>query len=106
MKWAPAVVWFILAPRTRLWGLIWLGVSVLLSLVTLPSTIIQLQALFGFGARPIRLDYLVFLWAFVPWLYRQADPFRWLRPSSWQLGSLRSPRAVDRRVREFLGLRA
>ena len=66
MKWAPAVVWFILAPRTRLWGLIWLGVSVLLSLVTLPLTIIQLQALFGFGARPVRLDYLVFLWAVRP----------------------------------------
>jgi hypothetical protein len=106
MKWAPAVVWFILAPRTRLWGLIWLGVSVLLSLVTLPLTIIQLQALFGFGARPVRLDYLVFLWAFVPWVYRQTDPFRLLRPSSWQFESLRSPRAVNRRVREFLGLRA
>ena len=38
----------------------------LLSLATLPLTIIQLQALFGFGARPIRLDYLVFLWALVP----------------------------------------
>jgi len=55
-------------------------------------------------ARPVRLDYLVFLWAFVPWLYRQADPFRWLHPSSWRLASLRSPGAVDRRVREFLGL--
>ena len=33
-----------------------------------------MQTLFGFGARPIRLDYLVYLWAFVPWLYRADDP--------------------------------
>jgi hypothetical protein len=106
MKWIPAIHWFILAPRTRLWGLGWLGVSILLSIATLPLTIIQFQALFGFGARPIRLDYLVFLWAFVPWLYRHPDPFGWLRPSRWQLGSWTSRRYVDRRVREFLGLGA
>ena len=106
MKWVPAVFWFILAPRARLWGLVWLGVSVLLSLVTLPATINQLQALFGFGARPVRLDFLVFVWAAVPWLYRQEAPFRWLRPSTWDLGSWTSRRYVDRRVREFLGLGA
>ena len=31
-----------------------------------PLTIVQLEALFGFGRRPIRLDYLVFIWALVP----------------------------------------
>ena len=61
---------------------------------------------FGFGARPIRLDYLVFLWAFVPWLYRRAAPFGWLRPSTWNLGSWATRGYLDRRVREFLGLRA
>ena len=106
MKFVPAVFWFILAPRTRLWGLAWLALSVILSLVTLPATINQFQALFGFGARPVRLDFLVFVWAAVPWLYRQEDPFRWLRPSTWQLGSLTSRQDVDRRVREFLGLGA
>ena len=106
MKWVPAVFWFILAPRARLWCLGWLGLSVLLSLVTLPATINQFQALFAFGARPIRLDYLVFLWAFVPWLYRREDPFRLLRPSTWQLGTLTTRQGVDRRVREFLGLGA
>ena len=70
MKWIPAVHWFILRPRTRMWGLMWLGVSIGLSLITLPLTIIQMQTLFGFGARPIRLDYLVYGWAFIPWLYR------------------------------------
>jgi hypothetical protein len=128
MKWIPAVYWLVLAPRARLWGLGWLGLSILLSLATLPLTIIQLQALFGFGARPVRLDYLVFLWAFVPWLYRRADPFDWLRPSTWREASgtvlagvtaaaghwRRDPetaaestrRGVERRVREFLGLGA
>jgi hypothetical protein len=128
MKWIPALHWLVLAPRARLWGLGWLGLSILLSLATLPLTIIQLQALFGFGARPIRLDYLVFLWAVIPWLYRRPDPFDWLRPSSWRAalaalaerlrtasGRLRRDpeatagairRGVDRRVRDFLGIGA
>ena len=46
--------------------------------MTLPLTIIQLQALFGFGARPVRLDYLVYIWAAVPWFYRRPDPFDFL----------------------------
>jgi hypothetical protein len=128
MKWVPALYWLLLAPRARLWGLGWLAVSIGLSLVTLPLTIIQLQTLFGFGARPVRLDFLVFLWAAVPWLYRRPEPFAWLRPATWRAfarsawdgsratagrwrrdpeqtaGALR--RGVDRRVREFLGLRA
>lgn len=77
MKWIPVVHLVILRPATRRWGLLWLALSIGLSLVLLPLTIIQFQALFGFGARPIRLDYLVFLWAFVPWLYRRPKPFAW-----------------------------
>ena len=73
MKWVPVIVWPILESRARRWGLVWLAVSVGLSLVLLPLTIIQFQALFGFGARPIRLDYLVYLWAFIPWGYRRLD---------------------------------
>jgi len=42
----------------------------------------------------------------VPWLYRQEAPFRWLHPSTWNVGSWTSRRYVDRRVREFLGLGA
>ena len=53
MKWFPAPLWILLAPRARTWGLIWLALAGLLSLITLPLTIIQLQALFGFGPRPI-----------------------------------------------------
>ena len=95
MKWIPVVVWFILEPRARGWGLVWLAISIGLSLLLLPLTIIQFQALFEFGARPIRLDYLVFLWAFVPWWYRR-DPERpWL------------PQGLDVRrpwIRRFIGL--
>ncbi|HTC86000.1 MAG TPA: glycosyltransferase family 87 protein [Candidatus Acidoferrum sp.] len=83
MKWVPAPFWIILAPRARSWGLIWLGAAGALSLATLPLTIVQIQALFGFGARPIRLDYLVLLWAVVPWWWRHPDPVWFLRPSRW-----------------------
>jgi hypothetical protein len=73
MKWVPAIVWPILAPATRRWGLVWLAVSIGLSIVLLPLTIVQFQTLFGYGARPVRLDYLVYLWAFIPWVYRRLD---------------------------------
>jgi hypothetical protein len=70
MKWVPVFHWFVLGPRARRLGLVWLCLAVLLSIALLPLTIQQFQALFGFGARPIRLDYLVYVWAFIPWLYR------------------------------------
>jgi hypothetical protein len=84
MKWVPALNWLILSRPAKRWGLVWLAVSVGLSVVTLPLTIIQLQTLFGFGARPIRLDYLVYAWSWVPWLYRRPDPFDFLRPATWR----------------------
>jgi hypothetical protein len=65
--------------------LVWLAVSVGLSVLTLPLTIIQFQALFGFGARPVRLDFLVYAWAAVPWFYRKQDPIDFLRPSTWRI---------------------
>lgn len=81
MKWAPAPLWLLLGRRGRTWGLIWLAASIALSVATLPLTIVQFQALFAFGARPVRLDYLVFLWAAIPWLYGRRDPFAFLRPA-------------------------
>ncbi|MFL5768662.1 MAG: glycosyltransferase 87 family protein [Chloroflexota bacterium] len=110
MKWAPVVFLPILAPRARLWGLVFLATSALLSLATLPLTILQLQALFGFGARPLRLDYLVFLWALVPYLWRKPEPFAFLHRSWWRarFGAFRLPprREMPRRVREYFGLGA
>jgi hypothetical protein len=106
MKWVPAPFWLILAPRARGWGLIFLLASAVLSLVMLPLTIVQLQALFGFGDRPIRLDYLVLLWATVPWLWLADDPVRWLRPGTWRatLAGWRDAPGPRRRFRTFLGL--
>jgi hypothetical protein len=69
-----------------------------LTLATLPQTIAQLDALFGFGPRPIRVDYLVLLWAFVPWLWRREEPFDWVRPAFWRdrLGAWRAEVAGHR----------
>ena len=106
-KWVPVVFLAVLSPRARLWGLLFLAVSVLLSLATLPGTISQLEALVSFGRRPIRLDYIVFLWALVPVLWRQSEPFGWLHRAWWgaRLESLRAERrSRTRRVRTWLGL--
>ncbi len=73
MKWIPVVFWPLLSASGRRWGLAWLALSIALSLVLLPLTITQFETLFGFGRRPIRLDYLVFLWAAIPWLYSRLD---------------------------------
>ena len=128
MKWAPAPLWLLLAPRARLWGLVWLAASALLSLATLPLTIIQFQTLFGFDRPILRLDYLALLWAAVPWLWRQPEPFAWLHLATWRsFAELARDRAatlargwrtdpeasrqiarrvMSERVRSFLGLGA
>jgi hypothetical protein len=107
MKWVPVLFLPLLKPRARLFGLVFLAVSIVLSLATLPGTIAQLEALVGFGRRPIRLDYIVFLWALVPVLWRRPESFGWLRPSWWQarLDRWRAERrSRERRVRNWLGL--
>jgi hypothetical protein len=87
LKWIPAPLILVLQPRARGWGILWLGAAIALSLVTLPLTIAQFRALFGFGARPLRLDYLVVLWATIPWFWRHPEPLWWLRPRSWPAGA-------------------
>ncbi|MFL5681502.1 MAG: glycosyltransferase family 87 protein [Chloroflexota bacterium] len=126
MKWVPAPLWLVLRPRARLWGLVWLAASALLSIATLPLTIVQMEALFGFERPAVRLDYLVLLWALVPWLWRQEEPFGWLRPAWWgravssvvararrfvdgwrgdpERGGVTARREVYARVRAFLGI--
>lgn len=127
VKWVPAVFWFVMSPRARLWGAAWLVVALVLTALTLPQTLIQLQVLFSFQ-RPLRIDYLIFVWALVPWSWRHPEAFRWLIPSTWpgaaQAGAAaarlwrlhwrRSPertadtlrRLMRERVRSFLGLGA
>jgi hypothetical protein len=107
MKWVPIAFLAVLKPRARLWGLGFLVASIALSFATLPGTIAQLSALFGFGRRPLRLDYIVFLWALVPVLWRPPDPFAWLRPSWWRAAIERwrgERRSRTRRARTWLGL--
>ncbi|HWP63718.1 MAG TPA: glycosyltransferase family 87 protein [Candidatus Binatia bacterium] len=111
MKWVPAPFIVVLAPRARAWGLLWLAVAASLSLLTLPLTIVQLQALFGFGPRPLRLDYLVLLWAAVPWLWRHPNPLWWVRSDGRRrlraevAAQLAAVLAAARRGDEPLGLR-
>ncbi|HEX8940092.1 MAG TPA: glycosyltransferase family 87 protein [Candidatus Limnocylindrales bacterium] len=126
-KWVPAPFWLILEPRARAWGLAWLAVAAILTLATLPATLVQVQVVLAFP-RPIRLDYLVLLWAAVPWLWTHPRPLWWLAPASWPgiAASARSGlagwtqrwhgspeqaaadarRTVTARVRDFLGLNA
>ena len=82
MKWVPAIFWLFIAPRGRLWGLGWLLLALVLTALTLPQTLVQLQVLFSFQ-RPLRVDYFVFVWALVPWAWRHPEAFRWLMPSIW-----------------------
>jgi len=95
VKWVPALFWLILSPRGRLWGLAWLALAAILTALTLPATLVQLQVLFGFP-RPPRVDYFVFVWALVPWAWAHPEAFRWLMPSTWPHG-LRSVLAIVRR---------
>jgi hypothetical protein len=83
MKWVPAPLWLVLPRKARLWGLVFLALSGLLSLLLLPLTIVQFQALFGFGERPFRADYLVFVWSAVPWWWGLRHPFAFLHRSAW-----------------------
>jgi hypothetical protein len=121
LKWFPALLFLILPPRTRLWGLIWAGLLGILTLATWPQALAQIELLLGFP-RPLRLDYLLLVWAAVPWLWAHPDWFAW-RTWSDQLRSggrraesaiatwWRSPRRVGaaceatlREARAFLGL--
>jgi len=88
MKWMPLVFLPILAPRARLHGVIFLAIGGLLTLATLPLTLVQLSVLFGLP-RPLRLDYLVFLWALVPSVWLRPDPAWLLRPATWRAWAAR-----------------
>jgi hypothetical protein len=124
-KWVPAVLLPLIAPRARLWGIALLALGILLSVVMLPVTIVQLRVLFAFP-QPARIDYLVFIWAAVPWFWRHPNAFWWVHSAAWPVVAantrataafwrsrwLRSPertgvtarRALRSRVRAFLGL--
>jgi hypothetical protein len=83
VKWLPVVFLPLLAPRGRAWGLAFAGVGILLTLAMLPATLAQLESLTAFP-RPLRIDYLIFLWALVPWLWEHPDPASLVRPEAWR----------------------
>jgi hypothetical protein len=109
LKWLPLVFLPLLAARGRAWGVVFLAIAGVLSLLTLDATLVQLQVLFALP-RPARLDYLVFLWCLVPWLWRDPDPLRYLRASTWVgwgrawLVDVRRPRGLVTRFRRAFGL--
>jgi hypothetical protein len=109
MKWVPIAFIGILAPRARLNGVIFLAIAGLLTLATLPLTIVQFSVLFAFP-RPVRLDYLVFLWALVPSLWLRPDPTWFLRPATWRAwardwqAAIREPDILVARARGAFGL--
>jgi hypothetical protein len=78
-KWLPVLLFVLLPHRTRLWAILWLGIAALLSLATFPQTVTWVQTMIGFP-RPPRVDYLVLLWAAVPWLWLHPQPLWWLHP--------------------------
>jgi hypothetical protein len=88
MKWVPIVFLPFLAPRGRYWGVIFLAISALLTVLMLPLTLVQLHVLFAFP-RPPRFDYVAYLWALVPWLWRKADPLFLVRPAYWRAVAVR-----------------
>lgn len=102
LKWFPVVLLFFLPPRARLWGLVGLGVAVLLALATFPQTIVQMDLALNFP-RPLRIDYLLLAWAGVPWLWRHPQPLWWLnRRDVPRLAGMWRERAAD----AWLGLRS
>ncbi|MFV2063530.1 MAG: glycosyltransferase family 87 protein, partial [Chloroflexota bacterium] len=73
LKWFPALLFLILPPRTRLWGVGWVALFAVLTLAVWPSASRQLELVINFP-RPLRIDYFLLIWAAVPWLW--AHP-RW-----------------------------
>ena len=78
LKWVPALLLPFMPPRARRYGLAFLGVAAVLTLATWPQTLRQIEIVLNFP-RPLRLDYLLLVWAAVPWLWSQPWP-RWPWP--------------------------
>jgi hypothetical protein len=121
LKWFPLLLFIILPPRARLWGIIWTMLLGLLTLAVWPDVVRQLGLVIDYP-RPLRIDYLLLAWAAVPWLWAHPAWFEWrtwgqqLRSASQAAGAAigtwwSSPRrwsaARDAAVREaqaFMGL--
>ena len=83
LKWVPAVLIVFLPRPAWRWGLLFLALAAILTLATWPQTLSQIDIAFNFP-RPVRVDYLLLLWAGVPWLWRKLDRQRRLDPDAAQ----------------------
>jgi hypothetical protein len=94
LKWAALPFVIVLGRRERAWGLIALGVAILASLATWEMTLDQLRVITTLD-RPFPWDYLVFVWAAVPWFWTDPRHRRWLHAAAW----LARARALGTRLR-------
>jgi hypothetical protein len=76
LKWFPALLFLILPPRARLWGLAWAALFGVLTLAVWPEAVRQLDLVINFP-RPMRLDYVLLIWAAVPWIWAHPRWFEW-----------------------------
>ena len=76
LKWFPALLFLILKPRTRLWGIAWASLLGVLTLAVWPEVTRQLELVIDYP-RPLRIDYILLVWAAVPWLWGHPRWFEW-----------------------------
>ena len=76
LKWFPVVLFLILPPRARLWGIVWMVLFGILTLAVWPEVVRQVELLLAFP-RPVRVDYILLLWAAVPWIWAHPRWFEW-----------------------------
>ena len=75
LKFVPVLLLPFVPRRAWPFGLAVLGVLVLLTLATWPQTMRQLEIVLNYP-RPLRIDYMLLLWALVPWLWARPWPPR------------------------------
>jgi hypothetical protein len=75
LKWVTAPLWLLLSPRARRAGLAALALTALADLLLWTGTLHQVLTVANMD-RPIPFDYLVLLWAAVPWLWTDATVMR------------------------------
>ena len=79
LKWFPALLFLVLPPRTRLWGIAWATLFGVLTLAVWPEASRQLELVINFP-RPLRIDYVLLLWAAVPWIWAHPS---WFEVRTW-----------------------
>ncbi|HUR16500.1 MAG TPA: glycosyltransferase family 87 protein [Candidatus Limnocylindrales bacterium] len=93
LKFVPAALLPFVPTRAWGYGFMTLGVMILLTLATWPQTVRQLDIVINYP-RPLRIDYMMLLWAVVPWLYSR--PLRPRLDRDWLA-------VVNRAKREAVG---